>query len=209
MRSTYIPVDESTPGPRRVEDLDKKVVGPAARLGLFMAAMTLDIFSIAITPTLLWLGAGATVLSGEPLLMSVAFAVGVMLAGGAAVLRPRTVRSTVVTSIIFVVVLVSLWIGTLADLGGYFLEWMTLYAAMQVGAGAVIALALQVFSGGGRGGVVALVCVLVTSAIVVLLLSRVWSDSALLGDLVVFTVLLAAGARVLDAAIRFFRKAGG
>ncbi len=205
MRQTYMAPAESAPSddrrPRRaVTSRSPRVAGAVA------VAALLDVAAAGFSAMLLWLGAGTTVLSGEPVAMSLAFAGGVVLAALSNLRMARAgTRGAVTIALTYAVLLAAAYAVRVIVVQTYFFSWIVVYAGAFLAARVAVALVVDGFARRAGAALVWRVTAICAGVAVVVLLGNVWNDSALLGDLIVFVVLLSIAAVLFELGIRSFR----
>jgi len=202
MRETYV-APETPPTPRR----GHRRGAPPRRTGGRIAAATMtDTAAIASSSVLLWLGAGTTVLTGDALPMSLAFAGGVVLGALSNTLRHGTgTRGAVSTALAGTLVLAGGLVVRITLAPSYFFAWVLLYAAAFVTARVALALVVDAFAGRARGAVPWRIGAIGAGVTMIVLLDVVWADSTVLADLAVFVLLQAVMAVLCELGIRSFR----
>lgn len=205
MRETFIaPNEHAAPQDKRMRRGTEPSAGRAVISG--MLAVLVDCAAVTFTAVLLWLGAGTTVLSGAPIVMTIAFAGGAVLASASNLLQVgvRTVGAVTV-ALVHTVVIVVATVLQFTVVPTYFFSWVVVFAGAFFAARSAVALVVDAFASRAVGALAWRVVAIGAGVTAVVLLRGVWSDSTLLADLVVFVVLLAIAAVLFELGIRSFR----
>jgi hypothetical protein len=189
--------------PRESRASRRPAIGPA------FAVFAADACAIVFCTVMLWLGAGATVLSGQPLVIAVAFAGGSLLAGVASLFQKRSEASTravILVHLLYVFGLAAGYIAYLSTGKYYFFAWILLFAGVYLAARAATVLIVDTVAGRRPLWVLVRLVSIAAGVATIVLMSVVWVDSSLMGDLLVFVLLVAVAGLVFEAGVRAFRR---
>ncbi|MGM7697980.1 hypothetical protein [Microbacterium sp. A84] len=176
-------------------------------VGSTIVAVLLDISAIAFVSTMLWLGAGTTVLTGEPIVMIIAFAGGTVLASLSDLRLPHTrTRSAVTIALIYVFLLFAAFALRLTIIETYFFSWIIVFGGAFIAARVAVSLVVDMFHGRANDALIWRLVAISAGVAAILLLDNVWAGSTLLIDLVVYVILLSLAAALIGVGIRSLRK---
>jgi len=206
MRQTYVaPVEPMPSGGERRRRTESAPVGHT--VGAVFMVVLLDTAAIAFSTVLLWLGAGTTVLSGAPVAMTMAFAGGAVLAALSNLSAARAgTGGAMAIGLTSTVLLVAAYALRIFVVQAYFFSWVIVYAGAFVAARGAVALVIDGFAGRASRSLLWRLVAVGTGIAAVVSLGEVWSDSALLADLVVFVFLLSIAAVLFELGVRSFRR---
>jgi len=177
-------------------------------LGLGATVLVFDALATGAMAVLMWIGAGASVFQGQPVLIAIAFAAGSIVFALARVTldRARSARVASITHGLLVAAALSAGYYFYVSLGeNYFTAWAIVLGASCVLAGELLDVVIAVVRG-RRATVFGHLVAVPFCVGAIVLLSDVWAAPGFLADLTVFAVLIAGAARLVAVGIDLYRR---